>query len=109
LGFFQGVHYNGGHPAIAKASQIFAEARWNVCLLGNHFRRATMRLIAGIIDCAFENSEKLCRNLRFQLAITDTLKLASRRNPSIRILGKIFPQKTFPPSLFRTSGGFQDE
>jgi hypothetical protein len=59
LGFFQGVHYNGGHPAIAKASQIFAEARWNVCLLGNHFRRATMQLIAGIIDCAFENAKAL--------------------------------------------------
>jgi hypothetical protein len=42
---------------------LFAEARWSVRSSLWSFRaRATKRLVSGIIDCAFENSEDgFCR------------------------------------------------
>jgi hypothetical protein len=101
------VHYNGAHPAIAKATEFFADARWSDSPGGNRSRRATKRPIAGIIDCAFENSEN---GLALDPALpAGLIGVASAQKPSIRILGKIFPQKTFPPSSFDMSGGFQDE
>jgi hypothetical protein len=51
------VHYNGGDPSIAKA-RIFAEVRWSVYLAVITAERATKRLFAGIIDCAFEIAKK---------------------------------------------------
>jgi hypothetical protein len=85
-------------------AQIFAEATL-VFTFGNHYRRATKRLIAGIIDCAFEIAKKLRRKRAFGW---DLIELVARK-PSIRSLGKIFSPEDFPPSLFRKSGGFQDE
>ena len=50
--------------------KVFCRSEMECLPFSNHSRRATKRLTAGIIDCAFENSENsFCRDLRFRLAI----------------------------------------
>jgi hypothetical protein len=92
------VHYNGEHPAIAKTSGCLPK-RDGVFAFSNHFRRATKRLIACIIDCAFENSEKsFCRNLRFRQPLI--LRIGIRAATLKPNTWKDFSPETFPPRFF---------
>jgi hypothetical protein len=97
------VHYNGGYPTIPKGQDILPRRVSDFPSVIT-FTRATKRLLVGIIDCAFENSENLLLSvLLLRLAFLKIFACTETLNPNS---WKDFPQNSFQLGRSEMSGGF---